>query len=135
MNWSWSKTTYFAQVDLDDLVIFAAFVGAQDVRIARGQIGDVLTTSGSQVVSHTLVEREDRGGGTDLSTHVADGAHASARDGVDAWAEVLDDGASATLDSENAGDLEDDVLGRGPAVQGSSKFNTDDLQTHQTLLS
>lgn len=38
--------------------------------------GDVSTASGLEVVSHAVVEGEHTGGGSDLSTHVADGGHA-----------------------------------------------------------
>ena len=36
---------------------------------------------------------------------------------VNAGSEVLDDGHGASLDGQDAGQLEDDVLGAGPAAQ------------------
>ncbi len=48
--------------------------------------------------------------------HVADGAHAGAGHRVDARAKVLDNGARAALDRQDAGHLQDHVLGRRPAL-------------------
>ena len=41
--------------------------------------------------------------------HVANCSHASARERVGTGSEVLDDGAGATLDGEDASDLQDNV--------------------------
>lgn len=57
------------------------------------------------------------GGSTNLGTHVADGSHTGAGDGVNARSIVLNDGASTSLDGEDAGDLQDHVLGARPAFQ------------------
>lgn len=59
--------------------------------------------------------------------HVADGSHASARDGIDTRAMVLNDGASTTLDGQDIGDLENDILGRGPARELASKLDADNI--------
>jgi len=40
---------------------------------------------------------------------------------------VLDDGASATLDGEDTSNLEDDILGGGPARELASELDTNDL--------
>ncbi len=61
------------------------------------QLGNVATAGGDEVLGHALVEGEDGGGGSDLSTHVADGSHTSAGDRVNTRAEVLDNVASTTL--------------------------------------
>lgn len=52
---------------------------------------------------------------TDFSSHVADGAHTSARDGVHAWTEVLYYGTSTALHSQDTSHLQNNVLGRRPA--------------------
>ena len=48
--------------------------------------------------------------------------------GTGALAEVLDDRAGAALHREDAGDLEDDVLRRGPARQRPAKVHADQLR-------
>ena len=53
-----------------------------------------------------------------------------ARDGIDARAEVLDDGAGAALHSEDVGHLEDDVLRRRPAAQPPRQLHADHLRAH-----
>ena len=73
--------------------------------ILAGQVSNTLALSSHQVVGHTPVEGEHRGGGTDLSTHVADGSHAGARDGVDARAEIFDNGTGTALDGQDTGNL------------------------------
>jgi hypothetical protein len=56
-----------------------------------------------------VVVGEERGGGADLSTHVANGSHTSAREALDARAEIFDNGASTTLDGKDASNLKDNV--------------------------
>lgn len=75
-----------------------------------------------------MVVREHGGSGTDFSAHVADGGHTSARHRLNTGSEVLDNGTSTTLDGEDVSDLEDDVLGRGPAGELSGEFNTNNLR-------
>ena len=91
-------------------------VSGQHVLVAVGEVGNGRTLGGAQVAGHALVVGEDGGGGANLRTHVADGAHAGARQLVDARAKVLDNGARAALDRQDARHLEDDVLGRRPAL-------------------
>ena len=105
------------EVNVDDLVVRGVGVTAQQVAKEVGLARDARATGGDQVVVHALVVREDRGRGADLGSHVADGGHAGARDRVDSRAKVLDDEARATLDGQEAGELEDHVLGRRPAVE------------------
>ena len=59
-----------------------------------------LGTLGSlEVVRHAMVEGEERGGGTNLSTHVADSGHTRARKRFDTGTLVFDDSTGTTLDS------------------------------------
>lgn len=51
-------------------------VRCQETLVLLAESGDVSTASGLEVVSHAVVEGEHAGGGSDLSTHVADGGHA-----------------------------------------------------------
>lgn len=56
-------------------------------------------------------------GGADFRAHVADGGHARAGDGVHSGPVVLHDGARAALHRQDAGHLQDHVLGAGPAFE------------------
>ena len=69
------------------------------------QVGGLRPASGHQIVVHALVVREHGGGGPDLCAHIADGGHAGARQRLHTWAKVLNNGASATLHRQDAGDL------------------------------
>ena len=72
-------------------------------------VGDVGALGSVEVVDHAVVEGEEGGCRTNLSTHVANRGHTRARERLDTGTGVLDDGASATLDGEDAGNLEDNV--------------------------
>lgn len=91
------------EVDADDLVVGSLGVGAEKV-LRHGGGGD----GGSGVCDGTAVrsveigdvcggEGEERCGGADFCAHVADGSHASAAEGLDAFAEILDNIASSAL--------------------------------------
>lgn len=69
------------------------------------QLSSRLAASGDQVVVHALVEWEDGGGGSNLSSHVTDGSHACATDVVHTLAVVLNNGTSSSLDSQDASKL------------------------------
>lgn len=121
------------EVDLDELVVLGTVILAELLGVRAGKVTDLGTLGGLEVVVHAVVEGEERGGGTNLSTHVADGTHTSGRQAVDTRAEVLNDGTSATLDGENASNLENDILGRSPARERASQLNTDNLGTMKML--
>lgn len=61
-----------AEVDLDEFVVLGALVFAELLGVGAGEVSDVSTLGGSQVVVHAVVEWEEGRGGTDFSTHVAD---------------------------------------------------------------
>ena len=90
-------------------------VDAQVLGVRVGEVGQRFTAGRLQVRGRAGVVREDRAGGADLGAHVADRGLAGGRDRLGARPEVLDDGAGAALHREDAGHLQDDVLGRGPA--------------------
>ena len=128
------------QIDLNDLVVLGTFIGNQVVLERFSQVGDFTTLGSAQVISHALVEGEQRGGGTDFGTHVANRGHTRARDTIHTRSKVLHDSTGSTLDREDAGDLhvrsdlygqrtnlQDDVLGRSPSTQFSSELDTNDL--------
>ena len=104
-EYEYLKVTY----DFDFLVVLSTLVGSQIVREALSVLSNIATTSCLEVVGHTVVEGEHRGGSTNLGTHVTDGSHARARKRLDTGTGVLDDGAGTTLDGEDAGNLEDNV--------------------------
>ena len=115
--WWYKKKTHFAQINFDDFVILSAWVSAQQhVGVFAGKRGDLFAARSTQVLAHAAIEWKDRGGGADLGAHVANGAHARARDGVDARTKVLDNGASAAFDRQNAGHFKDNILWRRPAT-------------------
>lgn len=102
-----------AEVNLHDLVVLGAFIRLEVVLEGVCVLGDLRPLGGLQVGRHALVVREEGGGCSDFGAHVADGRHAGAGEGLDAGAHVLDDGARAALDGQDARDLEDDVCGGG----------------------
>ena len=95
--------------NLNALIVLSTLIGLEVVRETLSVLGDVRTVGRVEVVGHAVVEREERGGGTDFSTHVADGRHARARQGLDTRTGVLNNSAGTTLDGEDASDLEDDI--------------------------
>lgn len=95
--------------DIDDLVIFGAFVSLEVVGKLSSIFGDVRALGGVQVVHHALVKGEDGGCCSNFGTHVTDRGHASAREGFDSRTFILDDGTSTTFDGKNASNLENDI--------------------------
>lgn len=117
----------FGKVDFDDLVVFGVLVGGEVVSKLFGIVGDQGAVGGVEIVDHAVVKGEEGGGGADFGAHVADGSHASGAERFDARAGVLDDGTCSTLDGENAGDLENDVLGGSPTTDFPDEIDTNDL--------
>ena len=95
--------------DLNVLVVLGALIGLEVVLELVGVVRNHAALRRVEVRLHAVVVREDGRRRTNLSTHVADGGHTSARQGLDTRALVLNDGTGTTLDGEDAGDLEDDV--------------------------
>ena len=116
------------EIDLDDLVVGRAVIGAKMLGHLVGGIGDRFATGGLQVDGHVLVVAEQAAGGTDLGTHVADGGLAGGRDRVGAGPEVLDDRPGAAFDGEHARHFEDDVLRAAPAAERAGQLHADDLR-------
>ncbi len=56
----------------------------------------------------------------------------SAGDGVNSRPMILHNGPSAALHSQNASHLQDDILWRGPARQGSCQPHSDHLKEKHT---
>jgi hypothetical protein len=116
-----------AEVELDNLVVNTALIGAEKLAELLGVIGDGNTVGGAEELVLTTVVGEDGAGGTNLSTHVADGGLTSAADLLNTRTVVLDNAVSTTADGELASNPEDDILGRNPWVHLASNVDTDDL--------
>ena len=56
-----------------------------------------------------------------------------AGDAVHTGSEVLDDGHGASLHGKDAGQLEDDVLGAGPAAELPRQLDTDNLKQKMSI--
>ena len=103
-------------------------VDAQVLGVRVGEVGQRLAPGRLQVRGRAGVVGEQRARGADLGAHVADRGLAGGRDRLRAGAEVLDDRAGAALHGEDAGDLEDDVLRRGPARELAAQVHADHLR-------
>ena len=120
------------QVDLNDLVVvlpgvgFAFLVGRKQVPVLVGQFRDVAAACRAQVPGHALVVGENRGGRTQFGTHVGDGCLARGADGRGPWPEVFNDGVGATGNGQLAGQVQDHVLGGGPAAHLSGEVHADE---------
>ena len=95
--------------NLNDLVVFGTLVSGEVVLEAVSVGGNIATLGRLEVVGHTVVEGEERGRSTNFSTHVADSSHTSSRERVNTGTLVFDDSTSSTLDSQDTGDLEDNI--------------------------
>jgi hypothetical protein len=115
------------EVDLDELIVLSTLILTELGGVLTRELTNVLTLGGLQVVVHAVVEGEDGGSGTNLSTHVTDGSHTSAGEGLNTGSVVLNDGTSTTLDGEETSDLQDDILGGGPAGHLTGEADTDNV--------
>ena len=119
----------FIQVNFNQLIVLASLVGGEQcLAVVLSGVPDVLPLCGVQVASHTVVKRENGRRGSDFRAHIADGAHAGARDGIHTRAVVLDDGAGAALDGQDSCHLEDNVLRARPAAHFARQLHTDNLK-------
>ena len=121
------------EVDVDDAIeeplrVSDHFVvDAKVLGMCVGEIGDRLAARRLQVRGRARVVAEQRARGADLGAHVADRGLARGRDGFGAVAEIFDDRTRAALHGENAGDLQDHVLRRGPARERAVQVHADEL--------
>lgn len=95
--------------DFDVVVILGTLVSTEIVSERLSVFGNILTLRSIEITSHSAVEGEHRGRCANLSTHVTDSCHSSAREAFYTGTLVLDDGSSSTLDGKNTGDLQDDI--------------------------
>lgn len=97
------------EINLNELVVLGTLVLTELGGVLAGEVTNALALGGLEVVVHAVIEGEERSGSTDFSTHVADGAHTRAGEGLSTRAVVFDDGTSSTLDGEDTGNLENDI--------------------------
>ena len=97
------------QVNVDCLVVLGFLVCPQVMLEGIGVVSDLGAVGSLEIIDHAVVEGEQRGCGTNLSPHIANGGHPSSRERFDTWALVFDDGSSSALDSKNTGNLEDNI--------------------------
>ncbi len=120
-----------AEIDFDHPIVVALginldlAVGPQAIGDSFGQRSDIVAIGGPQIGCHTLVEGEHRGRRAQLGAHVADRSLAGGADRARAGAKILDDAAGAALDGQNARQLEDHILRRGPAVEFPRQLDAD----------
>ena len=95
--------------NLNALIVLSTLIGLEVVRETLSVLGDVRTVGRVEVVGHAVVKGEEGGSGTDFSTHVANGRHTRARQGLYTRTGVLNNSAGTTLDSEDASNLENDI--------------------------
>ena len=95
--------------NLNALIVLSTLVGLEVVRETLSVLGDVRTVGRVEVVGHTVVEGEHRGGSTNLGTHVTDGSHTRARKRFDTGTLVFDDSTGTTLDSEDTSNLKNNI--------------------------
>ncbi len=89
----------------------------------------LLVTAGqAQVLQGLVVDREDRGGGTELRRHVADGGAVREGGGGDALAVELDELADDAVLAQHLGDREDQVGGGGARGQLARELEADDAR-------
>ena len=99
----------FAQVDLDELIVFRALILTETLSISSGKIANGTALGSLQVVVHAVVIWENGSSSTNFSTHVANGTHTSAGERLDTRSVVLNDGTSTALDGKNTSNLENDI--------------------------
>ncbi|MNX92167.1 hypothetical protein D3C86_1242960 [compost metagenome] len=122
-----------AQVDLDDLVeelvreLLDLGIGRQEAAVLVGELRQGLALGGLEVELAVDIVREDRGCGTDLGAHVADGRLPRRAEGAGAGPEVLDDPVGAALDRQDPRHLEDDVLGSRPPRELARELDPHEL--------
>ena len=87
----------FRQVDLDHLVVDRTLVRPEELGVLAGGLSNGPTASGMEVGGHAVDKGEERGGGSNLGTHVADGAHSGTGQRVDSWSKVLDNVTRTSL--------------------------------------
>lgn len=116
------------QIQFDDLIVLGVRVRRQQALVLIGGSGDFRASGRLQVILHPVIVREERGGGADLGTHVANGRHSGAADAVDARTEVLHDGTGTALDGEDTGHFQNDVLGTGPTLELARELHADHLR-------
>lgn len=115
------------KINLNNLIVLEVRVSREIVLEGLGEGSNLASSGGSQIITHALIVGEDGGGGSNFGTHVADGSHTSARDALNTWTKVFNNGTSSSLDGEDVSNLKDDVLRSSPSIKLTSELNSNDL--------
>ena len=125
--WSVDQWCELGQINLNDLVILCAIIGAKVRGNFVGSCSNCFASCCTQVVTHVAVVTKHRTRGANFCTHVADGCLARCRDAVSAWSEVFSDGPSATFHGELTSNFQDDVFRAAPTGQCAGELDADDF--------
>ena len=124
----------FAQVDFHDAVkvlfriCFDFGVGLEVFCNLVGGGGNVGAAGDLEVAAHGVVVAEGGAGGAHFGTHVRNRCLASGGEAACAFAEVFDNGVGATLNGEDACELEDDVLRGCETLELAGELHADHLR-------
>ena len=125
------------EVDVDHALVVG--LGGLQHRGVRGEQAEVTlhdrcqrrAVGRAQVAQHALVGREQRRRRAELGAHVRDRGLSRGADARGARADVLDDRVRRTGNAEHAGDVQDDVLRRGPPAEAPAQANGDAARVEQ----
>ena len=121
----------FAQVDLDHLVeIFFRVVIHFCIAIEVSsnlvcQLHHFFAAGGTEVAAHAVVVSKNRSGGTDLSTHITDGALSGAADVFSTFTKIFHDGTCSAFYGQDTCHFQNNIFSTGPAVHFTGQLHTD----------
>ena len=124
----------FAQVDFHDAVkvlfriCFDFGVGLEVFCNLVGGGGNVGAAGHLEVAAHGIVVAEGGACCAHFGTHVGNRCLASSGKAASAFAKVFDNSVRATLNSQDACELEDDVLGSSEALELAGELHADHLR-------
>ena len=123
----------FGEIDLHYLLVVLLRlqrrfrVRHQQLTVLVGHLRQPVAPRGLEVGFHANVIGEDGAGGAQFRAHVADCALARGAEAFHAGAKVFDDTVGAAGHCEQAAEVEDHVLGGGPAAGLPGELDADDL--------
>ena len=83
------------------------------------------SSGGPQVFTHIFIIGKYGGCSTNLCTHVANGPLAGTRQMIGTRTKILHDRSGSAFCRQDAGYLQDDILGRSPSIQLACEFDAD----------
>src|SRR5665213_1101541 len=97
------------------------------MHVAFCKLGDLFPVGGIQIANAVIVEREEGSGSADFSAHVGDGAFAGGRKRAASGAEIFDDAVRPAFYGQFVGNMENNILRRGPSAEFSGKLHAYEL--------